>query len=340
MQLSSKNAARYLLCTAVCFSLPVAGHAQAASSVRRVQVLHNQGQVEIEIEASDRMVPQTQLLANPDRLVVDFANAVPGAQLRNQAVNRAQVKSVRVGLFSAKPPVTRIVLDLNGPQRYQVFPDGRTVIVKVGSPGSEAAGMNPASSEPRNSAGHPSRLGLVNATYPAQQVRIPEPAPPPAKPPLEVSFHDGLLSISSNKANLSEILAAVHQRTGADIAIPAGAEQEQVVDDLGPAPAPEVLAHLLNGSKFNFLIISSTTNPGALDRVILSPRSEALAPLPLPPSVTPQPTQALNQPERNQPEEETQADIPPASAAPVPPAPTQPPPMPPDAKAAPGDAPE
>ncbi len=138
------------------------------------------GQVEIEIEASDRMVPQTQLLANPDRLVVDFANAVPGAQLRNQAINRAQVKSVRVGLFSAKPPVTRIVLDLNGPQRYQVFPDGRTVIVKIGSPGSEAAELNPASSPLKNSAAHPSRLGLVNTTYPTQQVRIPDPEPPPA----------------------------------------------------------------------------------------------------------------------------------------------------------------
>jgi hypothetical protein len=334
MQISPRTVAGYLLSTAVCFSLPVAGHAQAASSVRRVQVLHNKGQVEIEIEASDRMVPQTQVLANPDRLVVDFPNAVPGAQLRNQAINRAQVKSLRVGLFSAKPPVTRIVLDLNGPQHYQVFPDGRTVIVKIGSPGSEAAELNPASVGPKNSVGHSPRLGLLNATYPAQQVRIPAPEPPPAKPPLEVSFHDGLLSISSNKANLSEILAAVHQRTGADIAIPAGAEQEQVMGDMGPAPAPEVLAHLLNGSKFNFLIISSTTNPGALDRVILSPRSEALAPLPLPPSLAPQPTQA-----RAEPEQEPDADIPPASSAPVPPAPTQPPPMPPDAKAAP-DAPE
>jgi hypothetical protein len=334
MQLSPRTVAGYLLGAAVCFSLPVACYAQVTSSVRRVQVLHNPGQVEIEIEASDRMVPQTQVLANPDRLVVDFANAVPGAQLLNQAVNRAQVKSLRVGLFSAKPPVTRIVLDLNGPQHYQVFPDGRTVIVKIGTPSSEAAQLNPASVGPKNSTGHSPRLGLLNATYPAQQVRIPAPEPPPAKPPLEVVFQDGLLWISSNKANLSEILAAVHQRTGADIAIPAGAEQEQVMGDMGPAPAPEVLAHLLNGSKFNFLIISSTTRPGALDRVILSPRSEALAPLPLPPSVAPLPTQA-----RVEPEQEPDADIPPASSAPVPPAPTQPPPMPPDAKAAP-DAPE
>jgi hypothetical protein len=347
MHFSRKNTPRYLLCAAACFSLPVAGHAQAASLVRRVQVLHNQGQVEIEIEASDRMVPQTQLLANPDRLVVDFPNALPGVQLRNQAVNREQVKSVRVGLFSAKPPVTRIVLDLNGPQRYQVFPDGRTVIVKVGDGAKIGVGVSPATAvltpaiasrnpvvSSSNSGAHSSRLGLVNATYQPARITPPPPIPPP--PPLQVSFHDGLLSISANKANLSEILAAVHQRTGADIAIPAGAEQEQVMGEMGPAPAPEVLAHLLNGSKFNFLILSSPNNPGALDRVILSPRSEALAPLPLPPSVAPQPTQASNQPEEQQPE----TDIPPASAAPVPPAPTQPPPVPPDVKTGQGDSPE
>jgi hypothetical protein len=87
-----------------------------------------------------------------------------------------------------------------------------------------------------------------------------------------------LLTISSNKASLSQVLFAVHQRTGAEIAIPAGAEQEQVVVELGPAPAPEVLAHLLNGSKFNFLILSSSTDPHNLDQVILSPRGEGLIP--------------------------------------------------------------
>jgi hypothetical protein len=99
---------------------------------------------------------------------------------------------------------------------------------------------------------------------------------------LEVSFHDGLLSIHSNKASLSEVLFAVHQRTGAEIAIPAGAEQEMVAVDLGPAPAPEVLTSLLNGSRFNFLILSSQTNPGALDRVILSSRPDGPMPAPTP----------------------------------------------------------
>ena len=91
--------------------------------------------------------------------------------------------------------------------------------------------------------------------------------------PLDVTFRDGLLTIKANKASLSQVLSEVQQRTGAEIGMAAGAEQEMVVVDLGPAPAPEVLAELLHGSKFNFLILSSANDPLRLDRVILSQRT-------------------------------------------------------------------
>jgi hypothetical protein len=265
-----RAAAGLLVWTALCLPALIVGQVQGTPSVRRVQVLGNRNPVEIEIEASDRLVPQTQLLTGPDRLVVDFPNAVPGLQLRNQKVGHGEVKGVRVSLFSAKPPVTRLVFDLKGPQSYQVFPYGRTVMVKVGA-GAEAAKLGPAAI---SASGIASRPGLVNTSYPAQSSPISVSVSTPAPPPLVVSFQAGLLTISSNKASLSEILFAVHQRTGAEIAIPAGAEQEQVVADLGPASAPEVLAHLLNGSKFNFLILSSAADPSLLDRVILSERPE------------------------------------------------------------------
>ena len=261
---SSLKAGSLLFSAAVCLVAPVAGQAQGVPSIQRVQVLRSGGQVEIEIEASARIVPQTNLLTGPDRLVVDFVNARPSAQLRNLLVNRAEVKNVRVGLFSSDPPVTRLVLDLNGPQPFQIFPSGRTVILKIGgNAGVEAASLR-SSSLPV----------LVNANYTAQHSKFSTPPPPAVKPRLEVSFEHGLLFISSNKANLSEVLFAIHERTGAEIAIPAGAEKEQVAVDLGPAPAPEVLAHLLNGSKFNFMILSSPTDSKALDRVILSPRTD------------------------------------------------------------------
>jgi hypothetical protein len=257
------------LCLVLIAGLCLHSVAQNAS-VRRVQVLSSKGAVEIEIEASDRLIPQTQVLTGPDRLVVDFPNATPGAQLRSQSVNRGQVSSVRVGLFRSNPPLTRLVFDLKSPQSYQIFPSGRTVMIKVtGAAQQEAEGIDefPPVTRP----------GLVNTSFPAARLST-RPAAlqtgPATKPSLDVSFRDGLLSIRVNKATLSEVLFAVHQRTGAEVALSAGAEQEQVVADIGPGPAPEVLARLLNGSRFNFMILSSAANPGGLDRVILTPRGE------------------------------------------------------------------
>ncbi|MGA9509842.1 MAG: AMIN domain-containing protein [Candidatus Sulfotelmatobacter sp.] len=266
MNPSLRAAASLLVWAAVYFFAPKSAQAQAAPSVRSVQVLSKQNPLEIEIEGSERLVPQAQILSDPDRLVVDFANAVPGAQLRNQTLNSEEIKSVRVGLFSSKPPVTRVVLDLNGPQAYQIFPSGRTVIIKIGSGGSHTS----------RAVSSPSPAALVNTTYHVRSLEI---TPPPPPPPLVVIFQSGLLTITSNQATLSEVLFAVHQRTGAEIAIPAGAEQEKVVAALGPAPAPEVLSHLLNGSKFNFLILSSANDPRSLDRVILSARPEGTTPV-------------------------------------------------------------
>jgi len=283
----SVNVATVLLVAGLCLTLAwePSLHAQAATQnqshqaqVRQVKVLGSKDSVEIEVEASERIIPESQVLAGPDRLVVDFPNAVPGSQLRSQSVNRGEVKDLRVGLFQSRPPVTRVVLDLKTAQSYQIFPNGRTVIIKVlGTPAVDASrglGDFPAPA---------TRPGLVQANFATAGERIQGRLP--ARQPVEVSFHDGLLSIKSSKATLSQVLFAVQQRTGAEIAIPAGAEQERVVADLGPAPAQEVLAHLLNGSRFNFLILNSATNPAQLARVILTPRGEGMA-VPLSPVPT------------------------------------------------------
>jgi AMIN domain-containing protein len=274
----SPNVVNRLFLAGLCGLLAVPS-LRAQTSVRTVKVLGAKDAVEIEVEASDRIVPQTQVLTGPDRLVVDFPNSVPSAQLRSQSVDRGEVKDVRVGLFQGKPPVTRIVLDLKTAQSYQIFPYGRTVIIKVmgGGQGTSAAAGNfpPEATRP----------GVIVANYTtgATPAKVASSAPGPAQPTLEVSFRDGLLGIRASKVTLSQVLYAVQQRTGAEVSIASGAEQEQVVTDIAPGPAPEVLARLLNGSRFNFLILSAADDPAKLDRVILSTRAEGVvmaAPLP------------------------------------------------------------
>jgi len=260
------------------FCVPLASSMLLAqSSVRNVKVLGSKDAVEIEVESSDRLVPQTQVLTGPDRLVIDFPHATPGSALRSQSVDRGQVKDVRIGLFQSKPPVTRLVLDLKSAQSYQVFPYGRTVMIKIMGGGADTSARVYDSSPAQ-----PTRPGLVVANYVAGAERV---HVDPPKPPLQVSFLNGMLAIHSDKATLSEVLYAVQQRTGAEVSIAAGAEQERVVADIGPAPSAEVLAKLLNGSRFNFLILSAASDPRQLDRVILSPRAEGIA-MPLPPVQT------------------------------------------------------
>jgi len=219
------------------------------SQVRRVAVLKSGGATEIEIEATERIVPEVQVVTGPDRLVIDFPKATPGPRLRAVAVNKGEVKGVRVGLLSAKPPVTRVVLDLKSPQAYQLFPVGKSVIVKLGG-----------------------AVGIATAPTPgAVPTSTPAPVIEPAKG-FEVSFQDGLLSVMSTKGSLADVLSEIRKQTGADIAIPAGAEQEEVAASLGPGTPRDIVSQLLNGSRYNFILVGADNDPNKLERVILSPK--------------------------------------------------------------------
>ncbi len=257
----------------------------AHNAVRQIKILGNKDSVEIEIETSDPITPQTQLLTGPDRLVLDFPNAVPGDDLRSQSIYVGEVKDIRAGLFRSAPPTTRLVVDLDGPESYQVFPTGRTVMIKLTT--GSSWGTPVAADKWREPAVQPPVVATAANIQPS--------APPePPQPSLDVKFVNGLLMIKADRVTLGEILRAVHERTGAEVSPASGADQEKVVSNIGPGPAQEVLAHLLNGSKFNFLILNAAGDPNKLDRVILTLRTEAGAtPLPPIPIADPSPDPAL-----------------------------------------------
>jgi hypothetical protein len=131
-----------------------------------------------------------------------------------------------------------------------------------------AASVNAASTTAANS----------NAAVPgvpagvAQTTAPPAPAVSATLPPMplvDVTFANGMLRIHAENATLSQVLFEVQRQTQAEIAIPAGAEREQIIADLGPAPARDVLAALLNGSPYNFIFVG---NEHDLQQVILTLR--------------------------------------------------------------------
>jgi hypothetical protein len=92
----------------------------------------------------------------------------------------------------------------------------------------------------------------------------------PASPP-QITFQNGMLTISAHNSTLGDILRAVHAHTGAMVDVPPNAT-ERVVAQLGPGPARDVLASLLNGSHFNYVMLGSASDPNTLDRLILTPK--------------------------------------------------------------------
>ena len=98
--------------------------------------------------------------------------------------------------------------------------------------------------------------------------------PLPPQPP-QVSYLNGQLTVISENATLGETLSAIQRQTGAVIDFPAGGTNEPVAVRMGPGAPREVLANLLNGSRFDYVIIGSSGVPGGVEHVILIPRSYA-----------------------------------------------------------------
>jgi len=85
--------------------------------------------------------------------------------------------------------------------------------------------------------------------------------------PPQVTYENNQLTINAPNSTLGDILRAVRKLTGAEIEIPAA--PERVVTHLGPGPARDVVAELLNGSRFNYVLLGSPTDQSALTRVVL-----------------------------------------------------------------------
>jgi hypothetical protein len=253
--------------------------------------------MEVEIQTSGSPVaPDTQAITGPDRIVVDFPGALPDAELRALKVNRGALKGVRSGLFFSNPPITRIVLDLAEPQSYQISTNQistnqNTVVVKLSPVRPGSAKQDPVTAVAATAAYVPAapaaklqNASLASGFFAGTTVAAPRvaaavsstlsnpaviAAPSPPMPLVTVTLVNGMLRIRTEKATLAQVLFEVQRQTQAEIAIPAGAEQEEVAVDLGPAPARDVLGSLLNGSLYNFIFVG---NELSLERVILTRR--------------------------------------------------------------------
>jgi hypothetical protein len=87
----------------------------------------------------------------------------------------------------------------------------------------------------------------------------------------QVSYQNEQLTIVANNSTLGDILRAVRKQTGADIDIPSA--PDRVVTHLGPGSPRDVMAELLNGSRFNYVLLGSPADNTSLTRVVLVAKS-------------------------------------------------------------------
>jgi hypothetical protein len=140
-----------------------------------------------------------------------------------------------------------------------------TAALPLGSFGAEVA-----STHPHKSPKKPPQLAPLPSGPRGPVPALPLDTMQPVAP--QVSYRDGQLTIIAPNSTLGDILRAVRKQTSADIEIPPTAS-ERVVTHIGPGPARDVVAELLNGSKFNYVLLGSPANASQLTRVVLVAKS-------------------------------------------------------------------
>ena len=211
-------------------------------TVESVSLSQGKDGMQVEIIGSGPMTAKAIRLKEPDRVVLDIANAVPGPKAHAIATTSGDVKGVRMGRFQAQPPVTRVVVDLAASREYEVAPAGNKLTLKLR--GGEAMLLASNISAPP--------LASIAAAVPPAPISIPAAAVPaaPAKDPakdakefvyLEPNYHPATPEAAAAAAN--DI--AQKPATSADVKAEAKADPAARAAEAASRMRPEVTVNNL-----------------------------------------------------------------------------------------------
>jgi hypothetical protein len=142
-------------------------------------------------------------------------------------------------------------------------------------------GSQPAKAVALHSSKSKTKTKIAQPQPPAPQ---PEPVPytpPPVRPAQmpavapRISYQNGQLTVIAENSNLSDVLNGIRTATGVRIENSGGSGGDRVAAKIGPAPVRDVLLSLLQGSRYDFVMMGSDTDPNQIERVVLSQKSAA-----------------------------------------------------------------
>jgi type IV pilus assembly protein PilQ len=132
--------------------------ADTRATVQKVDVMHADDGISVEITARGQVTPRLSALESPARLLVTLPNTVAATVQNHISVGSDGVKGVRIGTDGHVPPTTSVVIDLVQACQYELLPGGENrIIVK----------LHPAAVKTIAKAATPAKLQTVAAVVPA-----------------------------------------------------------------------------------------------------------------------------------------------------------------------------
>src|SRR5215472_3203485 len=187
-----------------------------AAEIEQLQVKREGSDVRIEVILTGAVQPAVETATNPDRLVLTLPGTLSDAKQKHFLLNANGVHGVRVGLNSAKPPVTRVVVDMDSAHPYTMSADGKSIVLMVQAAdtvsASKHSGPVPAASAPITSIFQKRQQPPAGADDTTAQAPIPVPPklPPLNFPPEKPANTQAAASSTPADANPS----AVHPKLG------------------------------------------------------------------------------------------------------------------------------
>jgi hypothetical protein len=90
-----------------------------------------------------------------------------------------------------------------------------------------------------------------------------------------VSYAGGELTVSADNSSLSDILNAVVRATGAHLEGTRPPDSDRVFGTFGPGNARDVLNSLLDGSRFDYILVGAVDEPEKIQQIMLSPHGSS-----------------------------------------------------------------
>ena len=140
--------------------------ADTRATVQKVDVMHADDGISVEITARGQVTPKLSTLGSPARVLVTLPNTVAATVQNHISVGSDGVKGVRIGTDGHEPPATSVVIDLVQACQYELLPGGDSkIIVKLHPAAVKASATAPAPAKLQTTASTvaPASVGIAVA---------------------------------------------------------------------------------------------------------------------------------------------------------------------------------